>query len=101
MKEALSGDDVAKMLGSAALVVVADDISALKAMVSWPLVFHLNGLTRMRRWAEVSGLPKAELKRVEPILMGHGICRLDGSVDELGIAVAQGKIAKEAGVTKR
>jgi hypothetical protein len=56
--------------------------SARRATLSWPLVRKgLKGQRRLREWAKCSGVSIRELDEIAGMLLEHGVCRPDGTVD--------------------
>lgn len=70
--------------------MLAGDAEARRAAVSWPLVpKDLKGAKRLSAWSKASGISRSRLDRISDMLMAHGICREDRTLDPEAVPVLE------------
>lgn len=67
---------------SVAVTLLLDDAEARRLIVSWPLVPpHLDGAAMVHAWSRRSGVALTRTIRLAEVLIAHGLCAPDRTVD--------------------
>jgi len=73
-----------------AVAVLAEDPDARRLVVAWPLVeAGLTDTALLVAWSRVSAVPLSRVRRLGEVLVRHGICRPDRTVDPEATRVVQ------------
>jgi hypothetical protein len=62
------------------LVLVQDDEAAQKLIVTWPLVWRLEGEARLERWEAVSGVDRLDIETRQELLFANDFLGPEGLV---------------------
>lgn len=83
-------DDLERLL----FLVEGADAPIYRRLVSlWVFAAQATPAKRLAKWAEVSGLPLSEVRRLSVPLITAGICNDDGSVNEQARQIVRGSFA--------
>lgn len=82
------GEDLERLL----ILVAGPWAESFRLLVSlWPQAAKSAGAAqRLKRWAELSGLPPSEVHRLSGPLLSGEICRADGTVDPEAALIVRG-----------
>lgn len=87
---------------AAAVALLADDRDAQRMAISWHLVEPgLRDAAMRVAWARVSGVPLSVVSRRAAVLIGHGICREDRTVEPEADRVLQHLAAERLRAAQR
>lgn len=69
----------------AALVFLRDDLAAQRLVVAWPLVTKRDAeqAALLDEWAGLANVPRHMAVKLARVLVAHGLCKADGTVDAL------------------
>jgi len=81
------GDNLERFL----FLVEGMDAASYRRLVSlWAVAAQASSTKRLERWAQVSGLPLSEIRRLSVPLLAGGICKPDGTVEEQARQIVRG-----------
>ncbi|MCE9636449.1 MAG: hypothetical protein K8T90_12155 [Planctomycetes bacterium] len=73
-----------------AVSILAKDESARLLVLSWGLVeAALVDREALLAWSRVSGVAVRQVERIAPVLLAHGLCKQDRTVDPEALRVCQ------------
>ena len=88
-----------------ALIYLADDKLAQRLVVAWPLAYAAKQTDRDETWLDLAGLANRSERDTSKLkmrmLLAHGICRADGTVDPTAEAFIARIASKAIGGVKR
>jgi len=70
--------------------LLANSPEARRAVLSWPLVRAGGGrIAVLERWSRCAGVEYEALERVAGMLLRHGVCRRDRTVDPAALRIIE------------
>ena len=67
----------------AALVYLRDNDAAQRLVVAWPLVCKRDIRVDQAHWSKMADVPLWRVEALHQLLVEHGICNFDGTIDPL------------------